>query len=84
MSEERTPRGLTLDMEPVVRDLRNGIDAAVALAMSPLYGQREPNGLFYIAEALETNVGQLRELWRELAAATDGQPVYAPLKAVEE
>ncbi len=83
MTEERTPRQIVLSLELIIRDLSNGVDAAVALAMSPHYGQPKPNGLFFVAEALELSVRRLRELWRELDAATEGQPTLSPLKAVE-
>ena len=83
MTEDR-PRQIALDMEPVLRNLRNGADAAVAAAISPHYGQHDPNGLFYIAERLEEDAGQLHALWRKLCAATEGDCPRPPLKAVEE
>ncbi len=82
MTEESTPRPIVLRMEPIIRDLSNGIDAAVALALSPHYGQPKSNGPFFVAEALELSVRRLRESWRELDAATEGQPTLPPLKAV--
>ena len=83
MTEDRAHE-IALAMEPVLRDLRNGADAAVAVALSPHYGQREPNGLFYIAERLEEDAGRLDALWRKLCATTEGDCPRPPLKAIEE
>ncbi len=84
MTEERTPRQIVLEMEPVIRTLRNGADAAVAAATSPHWGHIAPNGLFYIAEHLEEDVRRLDALWRKLCAATEGDGPRPSLKAVEE
>ncbi len=84
MTEKRTPRQIALSMEPLIRALRNGADAAVAVAGSGHYGHIEPNGLIYIAEALETNIEQLKAFWQELCAVTEGDVTRPPLKAVDE
>ncbi len=84
MTEKRTPRQIAISMEPLIRELRNGADAAVAVAGSGHYGHIEPNGILYIAEALERDAEQLKELWRELCTVTEGDVTKPPLKAVKE
>ncbi len=84
MTEKRTPRQIAISMEPLIRELRNGADAAVAVAGSGHYGYIEPNGILYIAEALERDAEQLKGLWCELCAVTEGDVTRPPLKAVEE
>ncbi len=84
MTEKRTPRKIALRMEPLIRDLRNGADAVVAVAGSDHYGHIEPNGILYIAEALGRDAEQLKELWCELCTVTEGDVTRPPLKAVDE
>ncbi len=67
---DRTPHQIVLDMEPLVRTLCNGTDAAVAVASSDQYANVEQNGISFIADALDTNAVRLKELWRELELAT--------------
>ncbi len=82
MTEKRTPRKIALSMEPLIRALRNGADAAVAVAGSGHYGHIEPNGILYIAEALERDAEQLKGLWCELCIGarpiTGARPVALP------
>ncbi len=70
-------------MEPVIRAVRDGIDAVVAVGRSDRYDKDEPNGLIYIADSLEQDVSQLKGLWRELCAMTDVACRPPPLQAVE-
>ena len=84
MTEERTPRQIVLDMEPVLRNVRDGVNAAVGLGSSDRYDTGEPNGLAYIADSLERHVNQLHELWLELyrvsktAKLIEGQKACGP------
>ena len=80
MTEERTPHQIVLDMEPVLRNVRDGVDATVGLGSSDRYNTGEPNGLAYIADSLEKHVNQLHELWRELYAA-DKTAIAPPVVA---
>ena len=77
-------RLIVLAMEPIVRDIRSGADAAVAAAKSPHYDEREPNGLLYIAERLEEDAKRLDALWHKLCAATEDDRPRPPLRVVEE
>ena len=70
MTAPSATRQIVLDMEPLVRTLCNGTDAAVALASSDQYANVEQNGISFIADALDTNAVRLKELWRELELAT--------------
>ena len=75
MTEPRTPRRIIFDMEPLVRALCNGTDAAVAVACSDHYADSKDNGILYIAEAINADAGRLKKLYGELADATQGQPL---------
>ncbi len=75
--ETRTPRLIVLEMEPILRTLCNGTDAAVAVACSDHYADREQNGILYIAEAINADARRLQKLYDELADATQGQPLYS-------
>jgi hypothetical protein len=75
MSDPRTPRRIIFDMEPLVRALCNGTDAAVAVACSDHYAEIKDNGILYIAEAINADAGRLQKLYDELADATQGQPL---------
>ncbi len=70
MTDPRTPRRIICDMEPILRTLCNGTDAAVAVASSDQYRNAEHNGISFIADALDTNAVRLKELWKELELAT--------------
>ena len=81
MSEERTPRQIVLDMEPVLRNVRDGVDAAVGLGSSDRYNTGEPNGLAYIADSLERHVnlpGGLFDL-----AAQERQTYWEAMEALK-
>ncbi len=75
-SETRTPRLIVLEMEPILRTLCNGTDAAVAVACSDHYAEREQNGILYIAEAINADARRLQKLYDELADATQGQSLH--------
>jgi hypothetical protein len=64
----RNTATIVLDMDPLVCALCNG--TAVAVASSDQYANVEQNGISFIADALDTNAVQLKELWKELDLAT--------------
>ena len=86
MTGPSATRQIVLDMEPLFRDLRNGVDAAVVLSRSERFDADIPNGLVFVVDELEELVVGLSGLWRDLAAATESQPTTPtpPLKAVAE
>ena len=87
-TETRTPRRIICDMEPILRTLCNGTDAAVAVACSDHYAEREQNGILYIAEAINADARRLQKLYDELADATQGQPLHTtpppPIKLITD
>ena len=80
MTEERTPREIALKMEPVIRYLRDGVDALDSIGRSDRYDKDAPNGLLYVADSLGDHVAQLKELWRELCTMTGIDCAKPPLK----
>ncbi len=73
-----TTRQIVLDTEPLFRDLRNGVDAAVVLSQSKDFSSHIPNGLVFVVDGLEALVVGLSGLWKNLELATQGQPATPP------
>ncbi len=65
-TETRTPRQIVMEMEPLFSDLCNGADAAVALSYADHYEHSDPNGLVFVADAvnaLATRLNALGKNW---------------------